>query len=65
MVGQGHDRNATSSIVMIGSVAAHRASTGQFVSDYCSSKGAILALVRELAVELAQHKIRVNCISPG
>ncbi|KAF9887855.1 hypothetical protein FE257_009515 [Aspergillus nanangensis] len=55
----------TSSIVTIGSVAAHRASVGQQVSDYCASKGAVLALTRALAVELAEKNVRVNCISPG
>ncbi|KAL4966547.1 uncharacterized protein BDV14DRAFT_188992 [Aspergillus stella-maris] len=55
----------TSSIVMIGSVATHRASVGQFTSDYCASKGAVLSLARELGVELAERRIRVNCVSPG
>ncbi|KAL2864263.1 uncharacterized protein BJX67DRAFT_383924 [Aspergillus lucknowensis] len=62
---QAIESDATSSIVMIGSVAAHRASAGQYISDYCSSKGAVLSLVKELGVELAEQRIRVNCISPG
>jgi sorbose reductase len=53
------------SIVMIASVAAHRASKGQYTSDYCMSKGAVLSLTRQLGVELASQDIRVNCISPG
>ena len=53
------------SIVMIGSVAAHRASIGQYLSDYCASKGAVVALARELAVELSDRGIRTNVISPG
>ncbi|KAI5270704.1 hypothetical protein E4T47_05928 [Aureobasidium subglaciale] len=53
------------SIVMIASMAAHRASKDQFTSDYCMSKGGVLALTKQLGVELAYHKIRVNCISPG
>ena len=32
---------------------------------YSASKGALLASVRTLAVELARRKIRVNAISPG
>jgi NAD(P)-dependent dehydrogenase (short-subunit alcohol dehydrogenase family) len=32
---------------------------------YCSTKGAVLALTRDLAAEWAQHNIRVNCIAPG
>lgn len=42
------------SIVMIASVAAHRASKGQFLSDYCASKGAVTSLAKALAVELAE-----------
>lgn len=53
------------SILMIASIAAYQASKMQYLSDYCSSKGAILSLVRELGVELAEKRIRVNSISPG
>jgi NAD(P)-dependent dehydrogenase (short-subunit alcohol dehydrogenase family) len=34
-------------------------------SAYCSSKGAIIAGVKALALELAEKKIRVNCVSPA
>ncbi|MFN0186450.1 MAG: SDR family NAD(P)-dependent oxidoreductase [Aquabacterium sp.] len=34
-------------------------------SHYGASKGAVTALVRALAVELARHRIRVNSILPG
>ena len=34
-------------------------------SAYCASKGAIINLTRELALELAQYKINVNAIGPG
>jgi sorbose reductase len=53
------------SIVMIASIAAHRASKGQFLSDYCASKGAVASLAKALAVELAEKEIRINYISPG
>ncbi|KAH8691362.1 short chain dehydrogenase [Talaromyces proteolyticus] len=53
------------SIVLIASVAAYVASKGQTTSDYCSSKGAVVALAKALGVELASKKIRVNSISPG
>jgi NAD(P)-dependent dehydrogenase (short-subunit alcohol dehydrogenase family) len=33
--------------------------------DYSASKAAVAMLMRELAVELAPHRIRVNSISPG
>ncbi|KAH6867524.1 hypothetical protein B0T10DRAFT_534202 [Thelonectria olida] len=53
------------SIVTIASIAAHQASKGQYTSDYCMSKGAVLSLTKQLGVELAQHGIRINCLSPG
>jgi NAD(P)-dependent dehydrogenase (short-subunit alcohol dehydrogenase family) len=34
-------------------------------SHYGASKGAVTAMVRALAVELARHRIRVNAILPG
>ncbi|KAL7757102.1 hypothetical protein ACKLNR_014095 [Fusarium oxysporum f. sp. zingiberi] len=53
------------SIVTIASIAAHQASRGQYTSDYCMSKGAVLSLTKQLGVELAEHGIRINCLSPG
>jgi NAD(P)-dependent dehydrogenase (short-subunit alcohol dehydrogenase family) len=35
------------------------------MADYCASKAGVLMLSRVLALELAPHKIRVNCILPG
>ncbi len=35
------------------------------ISDYCASKGGIIALTKELALELAGHHINVNAIAPG
>jgi len=35
------------------------------MSCYISSKGAVIALTRVLAVELAPDNIRVNCVSPS
>ena len=34
-------------------------------SIYCASKGGLLLLTRAMAVDLAPHNIRVNCICPG
>jgi 3-oxoacyl-[acyl-carrier protein] reductase len=34
------------------------------ISIYCASKGAVVALTRALAIELAPNKIRVNAICP-
>jgi NAD(P)-dependent dehydrogenase (short-subunit alcohol dehydrogenase family) len=33
--------------------------------DYCASKGAIVNLTREVAIDYAQHNINVNAICPG
>lgn len=35
------------------------------VADYCASKGGIINLTRELALELAKYNINVNAIAPG
>jgi NAD(P)-dependent dehydrogenase (short-subunit alcohol dehydrogenase family) len=51
------------SVINIGSVAA---SVG-FADDaaYCASKGAVLALTRQMAIDYSHRGVRVNCISPG
>jgi NAD(P)-dependent dehydrogenase (short-subunit alcohol dehydrogenase family) len=36
-----------------------------YTSAYCASKGAVVMLTKTLAIELAPHNIRVNCICPG
>jgi len=33
--------------------------------SYCASKGAVISLTEALAVEVKEHGIRVNCVSPG
>lgn len=35
------------------------------LSTYCASKGGVVMLTKSLAVEWAQHGIRVNCVCPG
>lgn len=51
------------SIVLIASITASiaRACT----SAYTASKGALVSTAREMAIELANRSIRVNCVSPG
>jgi len=35
------------------------------IGPYCASKGGIIALTREAALEYAKNKININCIAPG
>jgi 3-oxoacyl-[acyl-carrier protein] reductase len=51
------------SIVVVSSVAATRPGRGQ--APYAASKGAVEAMARSLAVELAPRGIRVNAVAPG
>jgi glucose 1-dehydrogenase/3-oxoacyl-[acyl-carrier protein] reductase len=50
-------------IINIGSVQAGMVLPGR--THYAPSKRAVEALTANLAVELAPHQIRVNCINPG
>jgi gluconate 5-dehydrogenase len=55
------------SIVNVGSISAFRGAPDaeQAVIAYNASKGAVAALSVDLAVKLAPHGIRVNCLAPG
>ncbi len=35
------------------------------LAHYCASKAGVIGLTQSLAIELAPHKIRVNCYTPG
>jgi len=51
------------SVVMTTSIANEKGTPN--LSIYAATKGAVLSLVRSLAVELAPRQIRVNAVSPG
>lgn len=50
-------------VVLLSSILAHVGRAG--LSAYASSKGALQALARTLAIELAREKITVNVVAPG
>ena len=50
-------------VLNVASVGGERPRPGSLA--YATSKGAVINMSRALAVELAKHKIRVNCINPG
>jgi NAD(P)-dependent dehydrogenase (short-subunit alcohol dehydrogenase family) len=51
------------SIVFLSSVTGLVGQAG--IAAYAASKGAIIAVTKALAVELARERIRVNCVAPG
>lgn len=55
--------NSGASAVIIGSAAGLKGLKAR--SLYASSKAAVSALVKSLALELADKKIRVNCVAPA
>jgi 3-oxoacyl-[acyl-carrier protein] reductase len=59
MVASGHQ----GSIINLTSGAAYRGSPRGV--HYCASKGGVLSMTRQMALELAPHRIRVNAIAPG
>jgi 3-oxoacyl-[acyl-carrier protein] reductase len=50
-------------IVLVGSTAGQRGEAGH--ADYAATKGAMIAMVKGVAVELAGRDITVNCVAPG
>lgn len=51
-------------IVNVASVAGMRA-VGRGRTAYGTSKGAVIALTRQMAVELAEHGVTANAVAPG
>ncbi|MCA1558528.1 MAG: SDR family oxidoreductase, partial [Acidobacteria bacterium] len=56
-------RQGSGAIVINSSTAGQRGEP--FYSSYAAAKGGQIALTKALAVELATHRIRVNCVAPG
>ena len=57
-------RRGGGSIIAVASIRAHLGTSAP-QDAYAASKGAVVALIRSLAVHLAPHSIRANVISPG
>ena len=55
--------NEMGCIINISSIAGLKSYEGYGI--YCATKSAIISLTKTLAIELAEKKIRVNCIAPG
>jgi NAD(P)-dependent dehydrogenase (short-subunit alcohol dehydrogenase family) len=53
------------SIVNIASMLGHVGATPVKQAHYCASKGAVVNLTRELALQWARKGIRVNALCPG
>lgn len=60
-----HLKTNGGSIIVTSSVNGTRMFSNTGASAYASSKGAQVVLTKMLALELAQHRIRVNVICPG
>jgi NAD(P)-dependent dehydrogenase (short-subunit alcohol dehydrogenase family) len=57
------DVDGGGSVVTIASVSGLRGSVDR--ASYSASKGGVIALTTQLAIELASEGIRVNCVAPG
>ena len=62
-VRQMRDAGRGGNIVNIGSIVGQNAIPQTL--GYCASKAAVDHMTRVLAIELARHRIRVNCVAPG
>jgi len=52
-------------IVNLASTAALVGDAAEPTAHYNASKAGVVALTRQMAIELAPHRIRVNCVCPG
>ena len=73
---QGHSLKENCSVVNLSSISAHQTQPNRQVQrkslldppsrwTYAASKGAINILTKNMALDLAKFRIRVNSVSPG
>ncbi|APG88201.1 3-oxoacyl-ACP reductase (plasmid) [Sinorhizobium americanum CCGM7] len=58
-------RNGGGAIVVVSSINGTRTFTTPGATAYTATKAAQVAMVQQLALELAKHQIRVNAVCPG
>ena len=51
--------------VIVNLASPHAFQTGKTIAAYAASKGAIVALTRQMALDYSRRGIRVNCVVPG
>lgn len=59
------DAGIAGAIVNLASTAALVSDAAEPTAHYNASKAGVVSLTRQMAVELAPHGIRVNCVCPG
>lgn len=51
--------------VIVNIASPHAFQTGKIIAAYAASKGGIVALTRQMAMDYGREGIRVNCVVPG
>lgn len=58
-------RSGGGSIIVVSSINGTRTFTSPGATAYTATKAAQVAMVQQLALELARHRIRINAVCPG
>jgi NAD(P)-dependent dehydrogenase (short-subunit alcohol dehydrogenase family) len=65
LVGRGMIERGGGSIINVASILGMVAAAPNRQAAYCASKGGLINLTRELAVQWARYNVRVNALAPG